>query len=97
MSRWRREGLLACHSEWVSGDVLVTAKCVPNHLGVSDGPPILATSSTNGSIAIWDLATKGRVLHVLRDAHEAPVSGLQWVMGQPLLISSSGDNSIKVS
>ncbi|KAJ9115237.1 hypothetical protein QFC20_001104 [Naganishia adeliensis] len=60
-----------------------------------DGPPILATSSTNGSIAIWDLATKGRVLHVLRDAHEAPVSGLQWVMGQPLLISSSGDNSIK--
>ncbi|GHJ84709.1 hypothetical protein NliqN6_1111 [Naganishia liquefaciens] len=60
-----------------------------------DGPPILATSSTTGSIAVWDLGTKGRILHVLRDAHEAPVAGLQWVMGQPLLISSSGDNSVK--
>ncbi|KAJ9115038.1 hypothetical protein QFC22_005366 [Naganishia vaughanmartiniae] len=60
-----------------------------------DGPPILATSSTSGCIAVWDLGTKGRILHVLRDAHEAPVNGLQWVQGQPLLISSSGDNSIK--
>ncbi|KAJ9104508.1 hypothetical protein QFC21_002004 [Naganishia friedmannii] len=60
-----------------------------------DGPPILATSSTSGSIAVWDLGTKGRILHVLRDSHEAPVNGLQWVQGQPLLISSSGDNSIK--
>ncbi len=62
-----------------------------------EGPAILASSSTNGTIAIWDLQERGKVLHTIRDAHEAAVTGLQWVAGQPLLISSSGDNSIKVS
>lgn len=60
-----------------------------------EGPAILASSSTNGTIAIWDLQERGKVLHTIRDAHEAAVTGLQWVAGQPLLISSSGDNSIK--
>ena len=61
-----------------------------------DGPPILATSSSAGSIALWDLSKGGRVIHVQRGAHEQAVSGLEWVQGQPLLISSSGDNSVKV-
>ncbi|ORY24304.1 putative WD-repeat protein [Naematelia encephala] len=60
-----------------------------------DGPPILATSSSNGSIAVWDLSKGGRIIHVQRHAHEQAVSGLEWVAGQPLLISSSPDNSVK--
>lgn len=67
-------------------------------VGVSfrmEGPPILAVSSSTGIIALFDLAKEGRVLHTLRDAHEGSVTGLQWVIGQPLLISSSDDNSIK--
>ncbi|ORX40070.1 putative WD-repeat protein [Kockovaella imperatae] len=60
-----------------------------------DGPPILASSSSAGSIAFWDLSKGGRVIHVQRRAHERGISGLEWVPGQPLLISSSGDNSIK--
>ena len=58
-----------------------------------DGPPILATSSTAGTIAIWDLNAKGKLLHTIRDAHEAGVTGLQFVGG--LLISSAGDNGVK--
>ena len=61
----------------------------------TDGPPILATSSTTGTIAVWDLNAKGKLLHTIRDAHEAGVTGLQFVGG--LLISSAGDNGVKVS
>jgi len=61
----------------------------------TDGPPILATSSTAGTIAVWDLNAKGKLLHTIRDAHEAGVTGLQFVGG--LLISSAGDNGVKVS
>lgn len=61
-----------------------------------DGPSILATASSTGSISIWDLNKGGRILHTLRGAHDQSISGLQWVSGQPLLISSSFDNSVKV-
>jgi WD40 repeat protein len=57
----------------------------------------LATGSSNGSIASWDLSKGGRLLHVNREAHELGVTGLEFVPGQQLLISSSGDNSVKVS
>ncbi|KAK8858577.1 hypothetical protein IAR55_002806 [Kwoniella newhampshirensis] len=60
-----------------------------------DGPPILATASSTGSLAIWDLSKGGRILHTLRGAHDQGITGLQWVAGQPLLISSSADNSVK--
>ncbi|WWC70746.1 uncharacterized protein I206_104697 [Kwoniella pini CBS 10737] len=60
-----------------------------------DGPPILATASSTGSLATWDLSKGGRVLHVVRGAHDQSVTGLQWVPGQPLLVSSSVDNSVK--
>ncbi|WVW84648.1 hypothetical protein I302_106682 [Kwoniella bestiolae CBS 10118] len=60
-----------------------------------DGPPILATASSTGSLATWDLSKGGRVLHVVRGAHDQSVTGLQWVAGQPLLVSSSADNSVK--
>lgn len=59
-----------------------------------DGPPILASSSSTGTFAIWDLS-KGRILHTQRMAHEQAVNGLEWVQGQPLLVTSSGDNSVK--
>jgi U3 small nucleolar RNA-associated protein 21 len=46
---------------------------------------------------MWDLSQGGKSTHVQRHAHEQGVAGLEWVAGQPLLISSSGDNSVKVS
>ena len=63
---------------------------------VADGPPILASASSSGSLASWDLSKGGRVIHVQRRAHEQAITGLEWVTGQPLLISSSGDNGLKV-
>lgn len=60
-----------------------------------DGPPILASSSSTGTFAVWDLSKGGRILHTQRMAHEQAVNGLEWVQGQPLLVTSSADNSVK--
>ncbi|PWN31164.1 WD40 repeat-like protein [Jaminaea rosea] len=64
----------------------------------------MAVGSRAGDIFIFDLenqdsregvARGGRLIHTIRNAHAAPVAGLEFVAGQPLLISSAGDNSIK--
>ncbi|KAI0934749.1 hypothetical protein AcV5_006491 [Taiwanofungus camphoratus] len=61
----------------------------------SDGHPILATASSIGHIALWDLNTGGRLLHLVRGAHNGAVTAVEWVPGQPVLISSGEDNSVK--
>lgn len=62
---------------------------------LSDGPA-LASASETGHISLWDLSSSGRLLHTIRGAHDGSISSLQWIPGQPLLISSGDDNSIKV-
>lgn len=62
-----------------------------------DGHPILASASSAGHIALWDLNSGGRLLHMIRGAHDGAVTHVEWVPGQPLLISSGEDNSVKVS
>ncbi|KAI0372915.1 Utp21-domain-containing protein [Pilatotrama ljubarskyi] len=61
----------------------------------SDGHPILATASSTGHIALWDLNSGGRLLHLVRGAHDGAVTALEWVPGQPVLVSSGEDNSVK--
>ncbi|KAF9511143.1 hypothetical protein BS47DRAFT_1470832 [Hydnum rufescens UP504] len=61
----------------------------------SDGEPILATASTTGHIAFWDLNANARLLHIFRGAHDGAVTGLAWIPGQPLLLSCGDDNSVK--
>ncbi|KIL69996.1 hypothetical protein M378DRAFT_184349 [Amanita muscaria Koide BX008] len=61
----------------------------------SDGQPMLASASAAGHIAIWDLNESGRLLHMIRGAHDAPITSIEWVPGQPLLISAGEDNSVK--
>lgn len=56
----------------------------------------LAVSSSTGHVALFDLAAKCKLLHLVRAAHEGAVGGLQWLPGQPLMMTSGGDNSIKV-
>lgn len=60
-----------------------------------DGPPTLASASETGHISLWDLGSGGRLLHTVRGAHEGSISALEWISGQPLLISSGDDNSVK--
>ncbi|GAA5939662.1 hypothetical protein JCM10213_009155 [Rhodosporidiobolus nylandii] len=55
----------------------------------------LAVSSTSGHIALFDLSNQMRLLHLVRNAHEGPVGGILWVPGQPLMMTSGGDNSVK--
>lgn len=57
----------------------------------------MAVGSRSGDIFIFDLETEGggRLIHTIRNAHAAPVAGLEFVAGQPLLISSAADNAIK--
>ncbi|KAI5478393.1 WD repeat protein, U3 small nucleolar RNA-associated protein 21 [Pseudohyphozyma bogoriensis] len=55
----------------------------------------LAVSSSTGHVALFDLSAKLRLLHLVRAAHEGPVGGLEWIAGQPLMMTSSGDNSLK--
>ncbi|KAJ7510043.1 Utp21 specific WD40 associated putative domain-containing protein [Mycena galericulata] len=47
----------------------------------SDGHPVLASASSAGHIALWDLNSGG--------------AAVEWVPGQPVLISSGEDNSVK--
>ncbi|KAF8503603.1 Utp21-domain-containing protein [Russula emetica] len=60
-----------------------------------DGHPALASASETGHISLWDLGSGGRLLHTIRGAHDGSISSLQWIPGQPLLISSGDDNNVK--
>ncbi|KAG8996931.1 hypothetical protein FRB93_000601 [Tulasnella sp. JGI-2019a] len=61
----------------------------------ADGESTLATASSSGHIAIWDLNKNGRLLHLVRGAHDGAIVSVQWVPGQAILISAGEDNSLK--
>ncbi|KAJ7219436.1 Utp21 specific WD40 associated putative domain-containing protein [Mycena pura] len=61
----------------------------------SDGHPVLASASSAGHIALWDLNSGGRLLHMVRGAHDGAITAVEWVPGQPVLITSGEDNSVK--
>ncbi|KAJ2162414.1 rRNA-processing protein utp21 [Coemansia sp. RSA 552] len=60
----------------------------------TDDVPMMATASAEGDVALWDLKNK-RLLHVLQGAHDGPIPAVDFFPGQPLLVTSSADNSIK--
>ncbi|XP_058062209.1 WD repeat-containing protein 36 [Anopheles bellator] len=60
----------------------------------TDGYSIMATGSSNGQIVFWDLEEKTIVSTLT--AHDDSVTGLHFCANEPLLISSSPDNSLKM-
>lgn len=60
-----------------------------------DGNPIMATASTVGHIALWDLETK-QLKGTLQDAHNGAVYGMKFLSSQPLMITNGPDNALKV-
>lgn len=62
----------------------------------TDGEAVLATGSADGDLAFWDLNSRGRLVHLVRNAHEGGVSTVEWIPGQSLLVTSGGDNAIRV-
>lgn len=61
-----------------------------------DGTHVLSAAASTGHIAFWDLNSGGKFLHVIRGAHEGAATAIEWIPGQPILVSSGEDNSVKV-
>lgn len=61
----------------------------------SDGHPIMATGSMKGHIVFWDLEER-RVMSQLLSAHDDTVTGLVCLPSEPLMLTSSPDNTLKL-
>ncbi|XP_043255396.1 WD repeat-containing protein 36 [Colletes gigas] len=61
----------------------------------TDEYPIMATGSSDGHIVFWNLE-KQHVESQLYKAHFDAVAGLKYLPNEPLLVSSSPDNSLKL-
>jgi U3 small nucleolar RNA-associated protein 21 len=55
----------------------------------------MITGSSIGHIAVWNLEEK-RLIAQLREAHNGSVNGMNCLQFEPLMVTSSNDNSIKV-
>ena len=58
------------------------------------GGKLLATGGTAGVISVWNLETQ-TVHAIIRDAHDGGVTHMEFLQGQPVLVSSGEDNSVK--
>ena len=61
----------------------------------TDGTSTVATATSIGHIAVWGL-DECRLVAMVRDAHDGSVGGMEFIQSQPLMATSSVDNSIKV-
>ncbi|XP_027924771.1 WD repeat-containing protein 36 isoform X1 [Vigna unguiculata] len=61
----------------------------------TDGQPLLASGGSSGVISIWNLEKK-RLQSVIREAHDSVITSLHFFANEPVLMSSSADNSIKM-
>ncbi|KAF7138686.1 hypothetical protein RHSIM_Rhsim07G0058700 [Rhododendron simsii] len=60
----------------------------------TDGQPLLASGGSSGVISIWNLE-KRRLQSVIKEAHDSPIISLHFFANEPVLMSSSADNSVK--
>ena len=62
----------------------------------SDRTDLLISGSAGpeGHVAIWDLNER-KMAGQMRDAHQGPVSGIHCLPGEPVLVTSSPDNTVK--
>lgn len=60
-----------------------------------DGVPVMVTGSDNGHIVTWDLEEK-TVISQIKQAHSGKIAGLQCLMSEPLMVTNSRDNSLKM-
>jgi U3 small nucleolar RNA-associated protein 21 len=61
----------------------------------TDGNPIMISGSNLGHMAIWNLEEK-RLVAQVREAHGCAVDGMHAMQLEPLMVTSSADNSVKV-
>ncbi|KAF5952358.1 hypothetical protein HYC85_010302 [Camellia sinensis] len=61
----------------------------------TDGQPLLASGGSSGVISIWNLE-KRQLQSVIREAHDSSILSLHFFANEPVLMSSSADNSVKM-
>ncbi|CAN4110308.1 unnamed protein product [Withania somnifera] len=61
----------------------------------TDGQPLLASGGSSGVISVWNLE-KRRLHSVIKEAHDSSIVSLQFFANEPVLMSSSADNSMKM-
>lgn len=61
----------------------------------TDGNPIMATGSAAGHIVFWDLENRQVATQLLK-AHDGPVTGMVCLPNEPLVLTSSPDNTLKL-
>ncbi|KAF7806839.1 WD repeat-containing protein 36 [Senna tora] len=61
----------------------------------TDGQPLLASGGSSGVVSIWNLEKK-RLQSVIKDAHDSSITSLHFFANEPVLMSASADNSIKM-
>ncbi|VDM58338.1 unnamed protein product [Angiostrongylus costaricensis] len=60
----------------------------------NDGKPYMTTADVGGDIVVWDLEKRqlmGKVVNV----HHAAVTKLYFMLGEPIMVSASADNSLR--
>ncbi|KAF9352917.1 hypothetical protein BGX26_009309 [Mortierella sp. AD094] len=60
----------------------------------TDDQHVMASANMYGDIALWDL-DRQKILHVMKGAHDGTIPSVQFLNGQPILMSSGADNSVK--
>ena len=60
----------------------------------TDGMPIMASSNDDGDVIFWDLE-RFQIAYTLQSAHDKAISKIQFLSGQPIIVTSGCDNSIK--
>ncbi|GAB1606546.1 WD repeat-containing protein 36-like [Argonauta hians] len=61
----------------------------------SDGHPLMVSGSASGHMAVWDLE-ENRIKCQMRDVHRSAITGMYCLPSEPLMVTSSGDNTLKV-
>lgn len=56
---------------------------------------LMMTGSPKGTVVVWNLE-EGKVDSLIVKAHHGPICGLQCLPDEPLLVTSSSDNSLKM-
>nr|CAD7427750.1 unnamed protein product [Timema monikensis] len=61
----------------------------------TDNHPVLVSGSVTGALVFWDLEHR-KVFSQIQAAHSKAVTGLKCLPNEPLLVTSSPDNSLKM-
>lgn len=61
----------------------------------SDGHHLMATANMHGDVALWDLE-KRNLMHIMKGAHDANITAIQFLNSQPILVTCGSDNAVKV-